>query len=101
MKKLIGVVDLCTGVIKNRRQETLTLDIPADLDWQTGGVSVDPQRIVRYFGAAGTRRLYIGQFNRLSQRPLGEECLVADEATASEGATSLRRYRLSVVSGLD
>jgi hypothetical protein len=27
--------------------------------------------------------------------------LVADEATASECPTSLRRYRLSVVSGLD
>ncbi len=101
MKRLIGVVDLGTGVTRNRRPETLTLDIPADLDRQTGGVSVDAERIVRYFGMAGARRLYIGQFNHLSQRVVGEECLVADEPAASEGPASVRRYRLSAVSGLD
>jgi hypothetical protein len=100
MKKLIGVVDLCTGVVVNRGAETLTLDIPTDLDRETGGVSVDAERIVRYFAAGGARRLYIGRLNRLSDRVLGEECLVADEAIDAEGATCLRRYRLSVVEAL-
>jgi len=53
MRKLIGIVDLSTGTIVNRRADTPTLDLPTDLDQVTGGVSVDPQRIVRYFAAGG------------------------------------------------
>lgn len=100
MKKLIGIVDLCTGLIASRRAETPTLDIPADLDWQTGGVSVDAERIVRYFATGGARRLLIGRLNRLCERVLGEECLVADEPIATEAATYQRRYRLSIINGL-
>ena len=97
VRKLIGIVDLSTGVIKNREANTLTLDIPADLDRVTGGVSVDAERIVRYFAAGGARRLYIGRPSQLSGRVLGEECLVANEDIASEGYASLWRYDLSIL----
>jgi hypothetical protein len=101
VKKLIGVVDLATGAIANRSAETLTLDIPADLDRETGSVSVDADRIVRYFAAGGARRLYVGRPSRLSARVLGEEFLVANEAIASEGSTCLRQYSLAIVDALD
>jgi len=97
MKKLIQIVDLTSGAIANRRADTLTLDVPADLDRMTGGVSVDADRIVRYFAAGAARRLYIGRPSRLSGRVVGEECLVAVDALDSGGVICLRRYSLSVV----
>jgi len=40
MKRLIEIVDLASGAITDRKADTLTLDVPRDLDWQTGGVSI-------------------------------------------------------------
>ncbi len=97
MKKLIVIVDLSSGAITNRTADTPTLDIPADLDWQTGGVSIDADRIVRYFAAGAARRLYVGSPRRLSGRVVGEECLVAVERLESESAACLRRYSVSIV----
>ena len=96
MKTLIQIVDLTSGEITNRRADTPTLDVPADLDRMTGGVSIDAERIVRYFAAGAARRLYIGRPRRLSGRLVGEECLVAVEGLESEGFIC-RRYSLSVV----
>ena len=97
MKKLIEIVDLSSGAITNRTADTPTLDIPTDLDWQTGGVSIDADRIVRYFAAGAARRLYVGSPRRLSGRVVGEECLVAVERLESESAACLRRYSVSIV----
>ena len=97
MKKLIEIVDLSSGAITNRKADTLTLDVPDDLDWMTGGVSVDADRIVRYFAAGAARRLYIGRPSRLSGRVVGEECLVAVERAQGDHCASLLRYSLSVV----
>jgi hypothetical protein len=97
MKKLIEIVDLSSGAITNRNGDTLTLDVPVDLDWMTGGVSVDAERVVRYFAAGATRRLYVGRPSRLSGRIVGEECLVEGEGAKSENTAPLRRYSLSVV----
>jgi hypothetical protein len=96
MKKLIEIVDLITGVITNRKADTLTLDVPADLDWQTGGVSIDAERIVRYFAPGAARRLYVGCPRRLSARTVGEECLVA-VAPLERGTATCSRYSLSLV----
>ncbi len=97
MKKLIEIVDLSSGVITNRKADTPTLDVPVDLDWRTGGVSIDAERIVRYFAAGAARRLYIGQPSRLSGRVVGEECLVAVERVENDTAAFLLRFSLSVV----
>jgi hypothetical protein len=97
MRKLIEIVDLLSGAIKNRTADTLTLDVPVDLDRQTGGVSVDSDRIVRYFAAGAARRLYIGKPRRLAGRVVGEECLVEVDRLDSESAACLCRYSLSVV----
>ncbi len=96
MKTLIQIVDLTSGAITNRRADTPTLDVPADLDRMTGGVSIDADRIVRYFAAGAARRLYIGRPRLLSGRLVGEECLVAVEGLESEGVIC-QRYSLSVV----
>ena len=97
MKKLIEIVDLISGLIANRKADTPTLDVPADLDWQTGGVSIDADRIVRYFAAGAARRLYVGRPKQLSGRSVGEECLVAVEYLEVQSAACLQRYSLSVV----
>jgi hypothetical protein len=97
MKKLVEIVDLVSGAITHRNSETLTLDVPNDLDWQTGGVSIDAHRIVRYFAAGAVRRLFIGKPRRLSGRTVGEECLVAIERLDTESVESFHRYALSVV----
>jgi hypothetical protein len=97
MKKLIEIVDLISGLISNRKPETLTLDVPTDLDRQTGGVSIDSDRIVRYFAVGASRRLYIGQPRRLSARMAGEQCLVAVESVDTQSFSWLRRYSLAVV----
>jgi hypothetical protein len=97
MKKRIEIVDLSSGAITNRHADTLTLDIPADLDRMTGGVSIDADRIVRYFAAGAARRLYVGRPSRLSARVVGEECLVAVDRFEGSGAACLGRYSLCVV----
>jgi len=97
LAKFIEVFDLSSGAITNRKPDTPTLDVPSDLDWVTGGVSVDADRIVRYFAAGATRRLYIGRPRMLSGRTVGEKCLVAVDHLESQGSTCLRRYSLSVV----
>jgi hypothetical protein len=95
MKKLVGIVNLSTGAIRQRSAETLTLDVPVDFDRETASASVDGERIVRYFAAGGSRRLYVGRPRELSGRVVGEECLVADDQLATDD--SLSRYTLSVV----
>ena len=100
MDKLIGIVDLSTGVVRQRTAETLTLDVPADFDRDSAGASVDAERIVRYLAPGGSRRLYVGSPRELSGRAIGEECLVAEDA-AAEGPLLLRRYTLSLVDAPD
>jgi hypothetical protein len=95
--KTIAVVDLGTGRIQERRRNTLTLDIPLDLDWATGGVSVDATSLGHYFAAGGQRLVYATRPSLLSGRGLGAECLVADDLNGRTGETCLQRYRLSAV----
>jgi len=90
-------VDLSTGCIQERRRNTLTLDIPHDLDWRTGGVSVDANSFGHYFAASGQRLVYATMPTLLSGRELGASCLVADDPTGRASETRLRRYRLSAV----
>ncbi len=95
--KLIAVVDLSSGKLLEREQETLTLDIPPDFDRQTSAMSVDADRLGRYRTAAGQSRVYITFPRRLAQREASEECLVAAlEVDANDPAHS-RRYWRSVV----
>ena len=95
--KMIAVVDLSTGCIQERRRNTLTLDIPHDLDWKTGGVSVDANSLGHYFICGGQRLVYATMPTLLSGRELGANCLVADDLTGRTSGSCLRRYRLSAV----
>jgi hypothetical protein len=95
--KTIAIVDLSTGCIQERRRNTLTLDIPHDLDWSTGGVSVDANSLGHYFASGGQRLVYTTMPTLLSGRELGANCLVADDLTGRASENCLRRYRLSAV----
>ena len=95
--KTIAVVDLGTGRIEERGRNTLTLDIPLDLDWATGGVSVDGSSLGHYFAAGGQRLVYATKPTLLSGRGLGAKCLVAEDLFDRAGQNCLHRYRLSAV----
>jgi len=95
--KTIAVVDLSTGCIQERRGNTLTLDIPHDLDWKTGGVSVDANSLGHYFTCGGQRLVYATMPTLLSGRELGANCLVADDLTGRASESCLCRYRLSAI----
>src|SRR2546422_297997 len=53
--KTIAIVDLSTGRTQERRRNTPTLDIPHDLDWETGGVSVDANSVAHRFSRCAVR----------------------------------------------
>lgn len=100
MDKLIAVFDLNSGAVLERERETLTLDIPAEFDRATGGVFVDADKLGRYRTASGKTRVYSTSPRFLSQRTLGEECLVARGEVDSSGPSCTRQYWLSVVKAI-
>ena len=97
MNGLIAVVNLVSGEQLDREKETLTLDVPADFDRQTGGVFVDADRLGRYRTTKGETRVYGTTPSHLSRRAAGEECLVAAQGIDSSGAACTRLYWRSVV----
>jgi hypothetical protein len=95
--KTIAVVNLSTGRVEERGRTTRTLDIPFDLDWATGGVSVDATSLGYYFGVGGRRLVCATNPILLSERGLGAMCLVADELIGRPGESCYHRYRLSTI----
>jgi hypothetical protein len=101
MKKLIGVVDLASGTITDRRRDVLTLDIPSDLDRKRGGVSLSADSLGRYVAIGGESRTYFASPRFLSERTRGEECLVAAADIDTSGVSCTRRYCISMVDETD
>ena len=97
MDNLITVMDLTTGKEIKRERETLTLDVPLDFDRETGGVFVNADRLGRYRTKEGETRIYSTSPKHLSNRSVGEECLVATQEIDSSGASCTRLYWRSVV----
>ena len=97
MDRPIAVVDLTSGELLEREQETLTVDVPADLDPGTTALLVDANRLARYRTAAGATRVYLARPRMLWQRGTGEECLVASQEVEFNGAACVRRYSRSLV----
>jgi hypothetical protein len=95
--KTIGIVDLTSGVVSERDRETLTLDVPTDLDRATGGISVDADKLGVYFAPGGERHVYATRPLQLSARAGEREFLVADEEIQAGGDRAVRRYRLSAI----
>jgi hypothetical protein len=95
MNSLIGVVDLSSGAIASCRQDSLTLDIPFDLDPSAGVVSLEGKRLGHYVSRSGERREYSARPVLLSRRVPGEECLVA--STELDGNGESTQYRLAMV----
>jgi hypothetical protein len=95
--RAIDIVDLTSGACAARRRDSLTLDIPRDLDWATGGVSVDADLLGHYTAAGGARRVYSAHPVKLRARAHAEECLIADDEIEPGGAYAVRRYRLCAV----
>jgi hypothetical protein len=97
MGKFISVVDLTSGTLSDREEDTLTLDLPLDFDRSTGGVFVNADKLGRYRSAEGETHVYATAPSFLSRRSPGEECLVASHQINSSGASCTRQYWLSVV----
>jgi hypothetical protein len=97
MSKVISVVDLTSGALTEREDDTLTLDLPRDFDRSTGGVFVNSDKLGRYRSAEGKTMVYATAPKHLSHRSPGEECLVATVQIDSSGASCTRRYWLSIV----
>ena len=53
MSRMIAVVDLASGEVLHRPSDTLTLDVPADLDRTTGVASLDPRSHCHYIATDG------------------------------------------------
>jgi hypothetical protein len=85
MKSQIGVVDLSSGAITSLGMDSLTLDIPSDLDPVSGVVSLNAAKLGRYVTNSGERREYSARPVLLSRRAPGEECLVASPGIDSDG----------------
>jgi hypothetical protein len=76
-------VDLTSGSITLRVSHTRTLDLPPDFDRAAPIAEFDAQSRVRYLSVDG-KKMVRPMFTRpLSWRVHGEECLVADHATAA------------------
>jgi hypothetical protein len=95
MKSLIGVVDLSSGAITSRQQDSLTLDIPSDLDPIAGVVSLNAAKLGNYVTNSGERREYSARPVLLSRRAPGEECLVASAEIDADGERT--QYRVAMV----
>jgi hypothetical protein len=93
----IPVVDLVSGEVTDRETETLTLDIPADLEPSAAGLVVDADRLGRYPTVWCGTRIYSAKPVYLSRRAAGEECLVAGLEVDSSSAVCTRRYVRSMV----
>jgi len=98
MSRMIAVIDLVSGEVFHRACDTLTLDVPADLNRKTGVASVDPQSHVHYLATDGKQREHSVFTRPLSWRVHGEECLVADRSRRWALASSCTGvYRLRAV----
>jgi len=97
MEKLIGVVDLSSGTVTDRPVDSLTLDIPPDLDSAAGSVSLSVDNVARYVTASGQKRSYLAHPTALSRRARGEECLVAAVDVDKGPETSTRSYQIAMV----
>jgi hypothetical protein len=96
MNSPIPVVDLTSGIVEEVSPETLTLDVPADLDERACGASLDDVGRLHYAGTDGMERTCGAEPRQLSQRRLGETCLV--RTAEGEGDRDGRRlFHLGVL----
>jgi hypothetical protein len=94
MCRMIAVVDLASGEVFHRPSDTLTIDVPADLDRTTGVASLDPRSHCHYIATDGKQREHSTFTRPLSWRVRGEECLVADPSRRWASASRACVYRL-------
>ncbi len=97
MSRMIEVVDLVSGEVFHHPSDTLTVDVPADLDRTTGVLSLDPQSHCHYIARDGKQRECPTVTRPLSWRVRGEECLVADRTRRWTLASCAGVYRLRAV----
>jgi len=95
MKRMIPIVDLATGAITDRLSNTLTFDVPEDIDRSTVAAAVDARSRVQYRSVNGKSVVSPAFPRPLSWRVHGEECFVCDEHPA--GLPETRTYTLSAV----
>jgi hypothetical protein len=96
MRPPIPVVDLSSGIVEEISPDTVTLDVPADLDERASQASLDDIGRLHYAGTDGMERTCGAEPKQLSQRRLGETCLV--RTAEGEGDRHGRRlFHLSIL----
>jgi len=93
IQRTIAVVDLDSGKITDCTSDTLTLDVPADLDRTACVGAVDASLGARYLSLSGSMLVNPAHPRPLSWRVGGEECLVAQ----TRGKGDEISYRLCAV----
>ncbi len=83
MRRMITLVDLRTGAVSTRSSDTRTLDVPGDLDPETGVADLDARSHAVYRAASGKDVSCPVHPRPLSWRVEGEECLVVEEGAGS------------------
>jgi hypothetical protein len=96
MTRMIPVVDLASGSVSVRPDDTRTLDVPKDFDRRTPVASLDASSRVRCVSTDGSALVYVAFTAPLSSRLGGEECLVSNRAFRATVAHP-GSYRLSAV----
>ena len=96
MTQLIPVVNLTSGIITDVSPETLTLDVPVDLDERAAGVSLDRSGLIHYPRADGMPQTRGAISKRLAERQSGEACLVCSPESGVDGE-GRQVYLLSVL----
>ena len=94
IQRTIAVVDLDSGKITDCTSDTLTLDVPADLDRHARVVPGDAGSGAHYLSVSGTRLVNPAHPRPLSWRIPGEDCLVARTRGKNKEIAS---YRLCTV----
>jgi hypothetical protein len=95
MKRMIPIVDLATGAITDRPSNTLTLDVPQDLD-RSAPAELDARSRLQYRTVHGTNAVVTGFTRPLSWRVHGEDCLVSDDGLVGTAQTP-GTYKLATV----
>jgi hypothetical protein len=95
MTRMIPVVDLASGAVSVRPDDTRTLDVTKGFDRQTPVASLDASSRVRCVSTDGRAHVYVAFTTPLSSRLGGEKCLSdrAFRATVAHPGS----YRLSAV----
>ncbi len=85
MTQFIPVVDLDTGIIIDASAETLTFDVPVDLEGRARHAFLDRVGLLHYSGTDGVGHVCAARSTSLSERLPEETCFVSGSEQDRDG----------------